>query len=251
VVLRGDGTVGGFQHQKVFGNVIPRAHDITTTRTRNYARRARPFLGAPENYDGGQIIKNSSNGICHICNRPYGKQDLVVDHVLPVRAYPFLSMTSKNMRLAHAYCNSSVKRDLMPNAADLKAASMEHLLPLHRVLNPLDVRFPASEAPVSESEGMKTVHLSVPGFRQHSQDEFDPQGRRHAAVERWLGGVEKLHGAIPNFHRNQEPVFVGAGRELNPKIKAHLTSRLPSEFRKHFSLLKGRVWLRRLLPRSA
>jgi hypothetical protein len=249
VVMRGDGTVGGMRHETIFGNVIPLSPDVPPPRQRSYARRARALGAEPTQYDGGQIIKNSASGICHGCGQRFQPhQELAVDHWIPSRAFPFLSLSSQNLRLIHPSCNSRLQ-DLVPTIEDAKRDSMHHLIPLLRAINPLDTRFRASATPLhpGDESAAASVRYAIPGFNQHEDQEFDEKGQRHPAVENWLRAVEKLHWPVERFDRRAAPVFQGMSKQLHPAIKEHLAGSLPKEYQEQFRLLRsaGGLWLRR------
>ncbi|HLH24609.1 MAG TPA: HNH endonuclease [Chloroflexota bacterium] len=249
VVMRGDGTVGGMRHETIFGNVIPLSPDVPPPRQRSYARRARALGAEPTQYDGGQIVKNSASGICHGCGERFQPhEELAVDHWIPARAFPFLSLSSQNLRLIHPACNSKLQ-DLVPTIEDAKRDSMQHLVPLLRAINPLNVRFRASATPLhprDESAG-PFVRYAIPGFNQDTDQEFDEHGERHPAVERWLRALEQVHGPVEAFDRQRDAVFQGTSRQFHPALKDHLAATLPEEYSEQFRLLRGygSVWLRK------
>jgi len=112
----------------------------------------------------------------------------------------------------------------------------------------MNVRFRASATPLhphDESAG-PFVRFAIPGFNQDTDQEFDDEGARHPAVERWLRAVETVHGPVEAFDRQRDPVFQGTSRQLHPALKEHLTASLPKEYRDQFRLLRawGSVWLR-------
>lgn len=247
VVIRGDGTISGLHHEQIFGNIVPLSPDVPRGRQRNYAARARPFTGAPSTYQGSEIIRNSRNGVCHACGKPFKTgEEVSVDHFLPVRALPSMSLDSRNMRVSHPGCNSRMS-DRMPTVEDAERAGMAHLAPLIRTLNPRNVRYRVSATPVSlGATGVKQVHFSLPNFDQHSDREFLPSGSRHPEVTKYLDALVRMHGSIAGFDRMKDPLFHPTTKELHPAVKNHLLSRLPNDFKAHVSLLKGgRVWLRR------
>jgi 5-methylcytosine-specific restriction endonuclease McrA len=229
------------RHDTIFGNVIPLSPEVPTPRQRSYARRARALGAEPTAYDGGQIIKNSRSGFCHGCGKRFkAHEELAVDHYIPARAFPFLSLTSHNLRLIHPTCNSRLQ-DTVPTIEDANRDSMEHLIPLLRAINPLDTRFRASATPLHprEEAAGPMVRYSIPNFNQHEDQEFDEQGQRHPAVENWLQAVERLHGAAEGFDRRSDPVFQGTSRQLHPTLKDHLAASLPREYREQFRLLRS------------
>jgi hypothetical protein len=246
VVMRGDGTVAGLHHEQVFGNVVPLSPDVPRGRQRNYERRARPYTGAPTSYKGSEIIKNSRSGVCHACSKAFRTgEEVSVDHFVPVRALPSLSLDSRNMRVSHPGCNSRMA-DFMPTVEEAQRAGMAHMAPLIRTLSPLNVRYRVSATPVSVGvAGEKQVHFSLPHFDQHSESEFLPDGRRHPAVTKYLDAVERVHGPIAGFDRSKDRLFDPTTKQLHPAVKQHLIESLPEDFRPHLRLLKGRgVWLR-------